>query len=351
MGAKTRSVDPGWGFGRESAVMNLKFWGVRGSIPSPSTGKDIDEKLRAFIDVAQKSSDRLSRPDEFLKNLPRHLLHPVGGNTSCLEVKHNQSRIILDMGSGLRPLGVELSPKIDFGDSDLFPSLNNPPPFEPDKGLDLVILLSHTHWDHIQGFPFFTPAHNAANRITIYGQDGDKIRRALNIQQTAPSLFPISLNGFEAEIVCRSFPEREMTLGDIEIRSMPLPHPGGSLAFKLKTEDRIIIYATDYEFPSPEGYEADQFVKFIEGADVFISDTQYTYLEGVAREGWGHSTSFGAVDLAMRAGVKSLYLFHHDPDHSDAKLYDSLDKTRAYYMMLSGNGQMTIDLGVEGLII
>lgn len=334
--------------------MQVKFWGVRGSIPSSGAISDVKWKLRAFIDIARKYPDTLTDPEEFIKNLPRHLIYPVGGNTSCLEVKHGQTRIILDMGSGLRALGAELSHKAPPEETDFYLAAEAGRPLSEgleDRPLNLNILLSHTHWDHIQGFPFFTPAYSPGNRLTIYGRNGEQIRQALALQQTAPSLFPIPLEGLKAEIKCLDFPSQGLQLDGIEISSLPLPHPGGSQAYRLKAGGRTVVYATDYEYPNPNSEEAAKFIEFIDRADVLISDTQYTYLEGMAKEGWGHSTSFGALDLAMRAGVGNFFLFHHDPEHSDAKLYDSLDKTTAYYKMMSGNGRMNIGLAAEGLVI
>jgi len=336
--------------------MQVKFWGVRGSIPSSGTVSDVKWKLRAFIDIAKKYPETLDDPEEFIKNMPRHLIYPVGGNTSCLEVNHGQTRIILDMGSGLRALGAELSSNDSLlQEDDLFISLNGKSSAEvkqaPGPALDLTILLSHMHWDHIQGFPFFTPAYAEGNRISIYGQDGDQIREALNLQQTAPALFPIPLAGLKADIRCLSLPPGDFELGGLEISYLPMPHPGGSLAYRLKADGHTFVYATDYEFPNSNSEETGEFIKFIEQADILVSDTQYTYLEGIAKEGWGHSTSFGALELAMQAGVKNFFLFHHDPDHSDAKLYDSLDKTIAYYKMMSSNGPMNIELAVEGHIV
>lgn len=339
--------------------MQVKFWGVRGSIPSPHHSTDIRWKLRKILAA---SSDRaLDDPDEldrFISDLPFHLILPVGDNTSCVEVCLGEDRIILDAGSGLRQLGLELTrEENDLAERDFYlaletgqeltATLGQPGPEEGD--LDLTILLSHTHWDHIQGFPFFTPAYRPGNRLAIYGQDRDHLSWAFNLQQSAPTLFPIPLAGMGAQINFHTFPKEGLTIGALRIQALPLPHPGGCLAYRLNSGPKTLIYATDYEFADLDSEQAAQFTSFITGADVMISDTQYTYLESVAKEGWGHSTSFSAMDLAMRAGVRGLFLFHHDPEHSDAKLLDNLDKTRAYYLMMSDQGTMRIELAVEGL--
>ncbi|MDL2259934.1 MBL fold metallo-hydrolase [Deltaproteobacteria bacterium OttesenSCG-928-K17] len=341
--------------------MNIKFWGVRGSIPSPVSA--YDTKWRAREIVAAALDARLDKTDaaavgDFLDQLPYHLLQPIGGNTSCVEVTSGGDRLILDMGSGLRALGGDLCQRADFTEKELYMAIEtgqNLSAYESEGGAELLnlnILTSHIHWDHIQGFPFFAPAYQPGNKITIFGADAEKLAWALNAQQTAPILFPIDLAGMGASIEFKSFPiGEELRFGSLTVKAMAMPHPGGSLAYRLEAEGRSAVYATDYEFPDPNGDEVEKFVKFINGADILISDTQYTYLEGVAREGWGHSTSFGAIDLAMKAGIKNFFLFHHDPEHSDAKLMDNLGKTRAYYLMMSQNGKMTIDLAREGLTI
>jgi len=338
--------------------MQVKFWGVRGSIPSPHHSTDIRWKLR---EILAASGDRaLDDPDEldrFISDLPFHLLHPVGDNTSCVEVRLGEDRIILDAGSGLRQLGLELTREDnDLTERDFYMALEagrdlmalgQPPREEGD--LNLTLLLSHTHWDHIQGFPFFAPAYRSGNRLAIYGQDREHLAWAFNLQQTAPALFPIPLPDMGAKIEFHSFPKGGLTVGGLQIQALPLPHPGGCLAYRLSSGRKTLVYATDYEFTNLDSEEAARFTEFISGADVMISDTQYTYLESVAKEGWGHSTSFSAMDLAMRAGVHGFFLFHHDPEHNDAKLLDNLDKTRAYYLMMSDRGSMRIELASEGL--
>lgn len=337
--------------------MEIKFWGVRGSIPSPWHSQDIKWRLREVLTAAAEArlSD-VTDVDVFMSTLPDHLIKLIGGNTACVEVTHGPDRLILDMGSGLKMLGADISQRSAFTEKELYMAIEAgqqlstyEKEFSGAPGLSLNILSSHIHWDHIQGFPFFAPAFRAGNKISVFGADGGKLARALEIQQSAPSLFPIALEDMGADIECLSFPVGStLNFGGLAVSALALPHPGGSLGYRIEAGGLSLVYATDYEFPNSDSPEAEEFIAFIRGADMLISDTQYTYLEGVAREGWGHSTSFGAIDLAMKAGVKSFYLFHHDPEHTDAKLLDNLGKTRAYYLMMSQKGPMLIDLAREG---
>ena len=337
--------------------MKIKFWGVRGSLPAPSQTADLRDKLCAILRATQgQSLDTKRRIEDFLAGLSPHLTHLVGGNTPCVEVAAGETRLILDAGSGLRNLGLELSGRRAFSESDFLQMVLDrnrpaPAPASPQGSLDLTFLISHTHWDHIHGLPFFTPAYMAGNRLTFYGQDGPWLQEALDRQQRDIRVFPINLASLAADLSFHSFPAGGLQLGDLTVTAFPLPHPGGCLAYRLDQPGRSLIYATDYEFADADGAEATRFVEFSREADLFISDTQYTYMESVAREGWGHSSSFSALDLALRAGVRGFCLFHHDPEHSDAKLFDNLEKTRAYYRMMSGLGDMLIELAVEGLTI
>lgn len=340
--------------------MNVKFWGVRGSIPTPAQATDDVWKLEKILAAALKGGglDEAGLK-KFMADLPPYLVQPIGGNTPCVEVTHGDDRVIVDAGSGLRRLGLDLNRGAVFSEDDLYlaieagHSLHEYGRRELDaaEGPRLNFLISHSHWDHIQGFPFFTPAYNPAAQITIFGQSAEHLSRAFCDQQMAPAMFPIALGDMGAQIAFNTFPPEGVQLGALHIQALAVPHPGGSLAFRISAEGRSVVYATDYEFSSIDSREAGNFVDFIKNTDLFISDTQYTYLEGAAREGWGHSTAFGAIDLAMRAGAGAFYMFHHDPGHTDAKLFENLEKTRAYHSMMSGGGRMAVELAAEGLAV
>jgi phosphoribosyl 1,2-cyclic phosphodiesterase len=304
------------------------------------------------------SLDNELKINEFLDSLPPHLTHLVGGNTPCVEVVSGQSHLILDAGSGLRNLGFKLCGRRSVSpEDDLFMDFSRggrkirKAAYPNPKALELTFLVSHTHWDHLQGLPFFAPAFVPGADITFYGQDGAWLEEALRHQQRAPRMFPVSLEDLAAKLTCRSFPQGELRLGDLVITASPLPHPGGSTAFRIQQGPRSVVYATDYEFKNPDNPQTGSFVDFAKDADIFISDTQYTHLESMAREGWGHSSSIIALDLARRARARSFFLFHHDPEHSDAKLFDNLEKTRAYYHTMEGRPDMFIELALEGLTV
>jgi phosphoribosyl 1,2-cyclic phosphodiesterase len=340
--------------------MKLTFLGVRGSFPTPSQNANILWKLEQILASAKDADlSDAAAVKKFIAALPPHLLHPVGGNTACVELRHGDTVIVMDAGSGLRHLGRDLSDDSPCDESTLHLAIeagHDPGDYTPHGGdtgpQKLHFLISHTHWDHIHGFPFFPHAYNPATEIAVYGREAACLARAFELQQTAPAMFPLSLSDLGARISFHTMPPEPLQIGDLRVTAHPLPHPGGSLAFRVEDGGgRSLIYATDYEFSGGDSPEADRFVDFIRDADVFISDSQYTYLEGAARRGWGHSTAMEAIDLAIRGEVKTFYMFHYDPNHTDAKLYEGLEKNRAYYNMMTGGGGMGIFLATESLSI
>jgi phosphoribosyl 1,2-cyclic phosphodiesterase len=340
--------------------MIVKFWGVRGSIPAPPAPDALKERLKAALLWAIETKPDPATLGAFLNGLPDRLVSTVGGNTSCLEVRDGDDFLVIDAGTGINALGRSLTSggfaseaeRVRYLVETHYLDLPTAPPSAQNTGaLKINLLMTHTHWDHIQGFPFFAPLYQRGNTLDIYGGDSGQIREALLMQQSAPYLFPIKLDSTGAEINFRDFPDGGLTLGPFTVEALPLPHPGGSLAFKVKCRDRTMVFATDYEFvpnnPKSESDEA-RLVKFIDMADVFISDTQYTFLESMTKEGWGHSSPLKVAEMALYAGVKKFFLFHHDPFYSDGKLFDMLDRTRAYINLLSEGRAMWIDLAIEG---
>lgn len=254
---------------------SVRFWGVRGSIPTPS---------REMVGY--------------------------GGNTPCVEVRVSgiEDIFIWDGGTGLRELGRSL--RTAGG---------------PARGF---LCFSHFHWDHIQGLPFFEPAYLAGNAFTIVGpaQPTADLPQILS-GQMASVYFPVSLEQFGARLVFREISEGSVTLGGVRFDALSSLHPGHTLMYRLSHGDKRVVYATDNELPSGwkaagglAPYQVDRFLRFFEGADLLIHDAQFTPDELERRRGWGHSAWPDVLDIAIEAGVKRLRLFHHDPDHSDGFL-------------------------------
>jgi phosphoribosyl 1,2-cyclic phosphodiesterase len=258
--------------------MLVRFWGVRGSTPTPQS-----ENLR------------------------------YGGNTSCVEVRLNGSTYIFDCGTGFRNLGKQLEQEA------------------AGQPISAHIFLSHFHWDHIQGIPFFTPLYNNRESHFFFHSSNRTrgLQRAIEEQMSDP-YFPVNMNEMAARRQFYNIEEGLTPFDHCVIKSMWLNHPQGCLGFRIETKDKVVVYATDNE---PGHAVFDKSVrKLAEGADVLIYDAQYLPEEYAAtRRGWGHSHWREAVNLVMESGAKELILFHHDPDHSDTCIDQVVAKAREYY--------------------
>ena len=289
---------------RSNTVL-IRFWGTRGSIPTPGRGTTL-----------------------------------YGGNTSCVEVRADDGTvIILDCGTGARPLGLDL----------LARGASLPP---------MHILVTHTHWDHIQGFPFFLPAYLAGTRLSVYGARGlDRTLEGSLSGQMQHTYFPVQLDELRAEITFEEVAEERFRVGPYRVTSQLLNHTTSTVAYRLETASSSIAYVTDHEpfwweRPSPRQLHRflhpgeERHLAFVAGADVLIHDAQYADTEYPAKRGWGHSTIEYAVDLAVRAGVKRLVLYHHDPTHSDTWIRTQL--TRARRRAEAQKAQLEIIAAAEG---
>jgi phosphoribosyl 1,2-cyclic phosphodiesterase len=256
--------------------MRVQFWGTRGSVPTPGA-----TTVR------------------------------YGGNTSCVEIRAaDGTLVVLDCGTGAIPLGRAL--------------LTEHP--DPIRG---ALLIGHTHWDHIQGFPFFAPLFIPGNHWEVYGPGGldRQIAKGLAAQM-AYEHFPVSINDLNATVQIRHLTEGVFEVGSIRITTQYLNHPVFTLGYRLEADGVTVVYATDFEpfslYPlnAPRGtmpvHDEDQrHIRFLEGADLVIHDAQYTLDEFPAKTGWGHMPMEHAVDYAVLAGARRLALFHHDPSRDD----------------------------------
>jgi len=249
-----------------ASIYKLHFWGVRGSLPTPSS-----RKMR------------------------------YGGNTSCLSIDlGDEEHLILDCGTGLRQLGNELARR------------KVPQRFH--------VFITHYHLDHVIGLPFFQPLYNPESTFTVHGltSGGTPVGEVLG-GLMSPPYFPVNLKDVPARMEYRDGGDAPFQVRDVTVHSLPLNHPNGSLGYRLERGDRRVVYATDHEHGNEAVDEA--LVEFSRDADYLIYDTTYEESEyEQLRQGWGHSTWYAAVQTALKARVKKLILFHHHPDHTDEEL-------------------------------
>lgn len=325
--------------------MKVKIWGARGSIPSPIRPDEIREKIiSAILSISQVEQGEfreellaaiLEEPQSpqdasgqsvnlaiaktqvrrrqviraYLDSLSPLTAGTAGGNTPCIEIQSGDDVFIIDAGSGIRGLGLELM-KSKWGEG---------------RGT-IHLFFSHPHWDHIQGFPFFRPAFVRGNKISIYGVHD--MEAALRRQQEFIS-FPVSLDYMQAELkFIQLKPEDTLEFGDMRVRTMKNHHPGDSYAFRFEKGDKIFVYASDAAYPS--GTDLRPNLNFFAEADVLIYDSQFTQKESDEKEDWGHSSSLAGVEMAQEANVKNLVLFHSDPTYTDKDLEKILEDTRKF---------------------
>jgi phosphoribosyl 1,2-cyclic phosphodiesterase len=272
----------------------VRFWGVRGSLPTPGS-----------------STAR------------------YGGNTTCLELRIAGEIIIIDAGSGISPLGTALID--EFG--------MNP--------ISIALLNTHTHWDHIQGFPFFIPAYMHQNRIRVIGRDPSpkSLESIFGKMMDGDNCFPIPLEGMKCQISfdhLKPDGQKEYALEKVKFSTCPTNHPGGCLGYRFDTPTGSLVFLSDHE---TEGPDEPRIREFIHGADILIADTQYTPKEIETRRGWGHGCFRSVVSLAISAGVKDLYMTHHDPAHNDDFIDRMLTDARE---LVPESSKMNVFAATEG---
>ncbi|MGV7220080.1 MAG: MBL fold metallo-hydrolase [Nitrospinales bacterium] len=277
--------------------------------------------------------DSSANIDAFIQSLPDHIKGCFGGNTSCIQVELEGQNIIFDAGSGLRVLGNEMM-KAEFGEGE---------------GV-AHIFLSHTHWDHINGIPFFSPFYVKGNKIFLYSAHKDFKKRLIGQQNF--EYFPISFHkqGADIEFIDLNDINKHEICGS-EITWREMEHPGKSYSYCIRYKGKSVIYATDVEYKNLSQESLAPIVEFFKDADLLIFDSQYTFVEGVEKEDWGHSSTFIGVDLALEANVKRIAFFHHEPTYSDFKLVSIFEKTKKYLNTIAPNNSLDMFLAREGLTI
>ncbi len=312
--------------------MQIKFWGVRGTIPTPISPQALEEKL---VDLLVSASDRdTSTPEAaraYLRSLPIFQRSTIGGNTSCVEVRADGQRLIIDAGSGFKELGWSMM-KEDFGKG---------------KG-EVDILISHTHWDHIMGFPVFHPAFVPGNQLTIYGCH-NRLRQRLQ-RQHHPYNFPVALEAMPADIRFKKLtPGKKRRLGTFTVTPFLLDHPGDSYAYRIEHNGHTLIYASDASYNNLAPERMKKYHNFYRDADLLIFDAFFALIESFEKSDWGHSSSFIGVDIALHASVKRLVLYHHDPLSNDSRLQDLLKSTLNYLNHLAPDTSCEVLIAHEGM--
>jgi len=310
--------------------MTARFWGVRGSVPSPITNAAIEEKLVTVLQQAIQSGELPEGPEEarqwIREKVPFRDRATYGGNTTCVEVRADSQLIILDMGTGLRELGLGL-----MGETI------------KSRGVEGTILQSHVHWDHIQGYPFwpqlYMPRAVFNNSFRFFGgRAWDKSLEEVLRGQMNPPVFPVDHVELEETSLKMSFDTvydgkkidiatylHEHAHKTVRATARKLNHPQETYGYRIEHQGKVLVFCTDHEpYAGREPHRG--LLDLAKDADLFITDCQYSHDEyagvggKVQKFGWGHSYPEYIAQVASMAGVKKVVTTHHDPQASDARI-------------------------------
>ena len=317
-------------------MMRARFWGTRGSLPVALTAAGVRQKLLATLRAAR------GRPlateadlERLLASLPFADVGTYGGHSSCVQLETGGfDFFVCDMGSGLRPFGHAAMAQRVGGTGQTF-----------------HIFLSHLHWDHIMGLPYFVPAFMPGNRVAIYGSHPG-LEAALRRQQDPPS-FPVDFSIFGAALeFVHLEPGRVYEIAGVNVSSMLQRHGGDSYGYRFESQGKVVVYSTDSEHPLAQAEHTERFVNFFRNADLVIFDGMYSLADAISvKADWGHSSNIVGVELCQMAGARHLCLFHHEPVCDDAALDALLGETRRLEEITRGSTRLRVSAAYDGLEI
>jgi phosphoribosyl 1,2-cyclic phosphodiesterase len=318
--------------------MQAYFWGTRGSLPVGPEGAAIRKKItQVLLKANGRRFDGAAAVERFIDSEVDFPLHSsYGGNSSCMQIIGGNQFMVCDMGSGLRCLGQHVMR--EYGPAR--PQIYN-------------FFMSHVHWDHIMGFPFFPPVYIPGNAIHIYGGHPVAVlEEAFHRQQSAPC-FPVSWDRLGASIdFVHLDTERWYDINGFRVGVKRQPHPGDSYGYRFEQNGKALVYSTDAEHKLQSESETAGMVDFYRNADLVVFDAMYSLSEMMnSKEDWGHSSNVIGVDLCVRARAKHYCMFHHDPVHDDETLHAVLGETRRYAEIAGEDFSLRVSSAYDGLVI
>jgi phosphoribosyl 1,2-cyclic phosphodiesterase len=315
--------------------MRVRFWGTRGSLPIALTAADVREKIvAALTDAIGRTLDTPEQVRAYVENLlPFSVAGTFGGHSPCVQIDRGATDeyLLCDLGSGVRP----------FGQQTLRKRAGKPATYH--------VLVSHLHWDHIMGFPFFTPAYLPGNRIFIYGCHGD-LERGLRRQQEPPS-FPVSVDIMQSEIrFVNLAPGVPHDIAGCRVTAKLQHHGGDSYGYRIEHAGKAVVYTTDTEHKMDDYAQTQAFVEFFRAADLVIFDSMYSLADAMSvKEDWGHSSNVVGVELCQLARARRLCLFHHEPVFGDAQLESILQETQRFEQITREDHAVEVLSAYDGL--
>jgi phosphoribosyl 1,2-cyclic phosphodiesterase len=322
--------------------MRVRFWGTRGSLSVALTADQVARKVAAALMTAQgrqfiDAEDALA----YARGLPFHLAQTFGGHSSCVELElappraTSQEYVLCDLGTGVRVFGNTVLARHGARTPNVF-----------------HVFMSHLHWDHIMGFPLFTPAYLPGNTIRIYSCHTET-EEAFRRQHGAPS-FPVEFTSLAATIeFVRLDPDTAYSIAGMTVTPKRQLHAGDSYGYRFEHADKAIVYSTDSEHKLDDLVMTRSFATFFQDADLVIFDAMYSLADAVSmKEDWGHSSNVVGVELCQMAGAKRLVMFHHEPIFDDASLASLDTETRRFEEITrEGRPPLQITTAYDGLEI
>ncbi len=316
-------------------MKGVRFWGTRGSLPVALTSAALGDKLRGVLRAARgQSIDSDDDIERLLAGLSFALAGTYGGHSACLQIDNGGPDFVLcDMGSGLRP----------FGQAAMAQRAGKPQTFH--------IFMSHLHWDHIMGLPFFVPGFIPGNRVVIHGSHRE-LQMALRRQQEPPS-FPVGLDTiFEGRVEFRHLePGVPHEVAGLRVTTMLQRHTGDSYGYRFEAQGKVLVYSTDSEHPLADPAHTERFVHFFRDADLVVFDAMYSLADAISvKADWGHSSNVVGVELCQLANVRHLCMTHHEPVFDDAAIEAMLAETRRLEEITRGGAApLRISAAYDGL--
>ena len=316
-------------------MLKVRFWGTRGSIPVALTAAQMRAKLAAALRGArdvQLADD--AAVDAYLDSLPFEAAGTYGGHSACVEIDTGGPEYVLcDLGSGVRA----------FGQAALARHGAVPQTYH--------VFMSHLHWDHIMGLPFFSQAYIPGNRIIIYGCHA-QLREAFVRQQAEPS-FPVDFAVIAAQIeFVQLTPGVTREVAGLRVTAKEQLHAGDSYGYRFEQGDQAVVYSTDSEHKLEDEALTQGFVDFFRNADLVVFDAMYSLADAISvKADWGHSSNIVGVELCQLAGVKHLCMFHHEPAFGDADIARVLADTRRFEEITRTGAPLQVTAAYDGLVV
>ena len=301
-------------------------------------GDSVRKRIKQALQQANgRQFESETAMDEFIDTeLDFPVRHSYGGNSACVEILGGDHYTVCDMGSGLRCLGQQIMQEHGPGRPQVY-----------------NFFMSHVHWDHIMGFPFFPPAYIPGNRIRIHGGHTLAVLEEAYRRQQSDPCFPVQWEQLRASITFTHLkPDQWYEVDGFRVKAKLQPHHGDSYGYRFEKEGKAVVYSTDGEHKLQSEAETEAMIEFYRGADLVIFDAMYSLSDMISvKEDWGHSSNVVGVDLCLRAGVKHYCMFHHEPAYSDEIIHTVLRETRRYEEIMREGHPLQVSTAYDGLVL